>query len=396
MPRPAALLVSALLLSTACRRGDDDAPTDGDGCFEVPAAACPDDTPTLGVAGGFQVQEAAFVWEEAPRRCQALVDGRLRVGPPIYARRPSDLNSFAVTVDGGDAPTGFAWVGRDGVPWIDFVDDWYTAPFYHYPEGPAGTLVFPNGPDTAPDRGDCYAFVPVALLPRGAPDVVGETGSVLVASRREAVGRTLEINLVLVDGAEIYDDEIDDTITGLEAFFGAAGITVGDVWLYELEMGWDSVIDVDGDDPNELRAVPLEDAADNSVNVYLFDDAVESGLYGIAAGIPGPIGVQGTAGSGVIVILATHLLDDRATLDTTELAGTIAHEVGHQLGLFHTTEADGLEFDLLADGDGVVRAVVGAARDGGHVLFWTSASFPQRTWSAQQRDLLARSPVIKP
>jgi anti-anti-sigma regulatory factor len=271
---------------------------------------------------------------------------------------------------------------------------------------PAGTLVFPMSPTTAPDTGDCYAFVPAAFLPNRGPDIVGERATLHVASRRESAGRTLEINLVLVDQAEIYEDEIDATIVAMERFFGAAGITVGDVWLYELDMGWDSVIDVDGDEPSELRAIPLEDAADNSVNVYLFDDAFESGLYGIAAGIPGPVAVQGTAGSGVIVIIGTHLLADRETLDTNELGGTIAHEIGHQLGLFHTTEADGLDFDILsdtpecpssfdADRDGEVSAEECRERDGGHILFWTSASFPQQTWSAQQRDVLARSPVMK-
>jgi hypothetical protein len=407
MIRTAHLLAGALLLASCRGRDDDRGPSTGADCFELPAATCPADTPVIGVEGGFGVQQASFTWAEPPSSCVGFSDGRLRVGPPIYARRPADLNSLAVTVDGGSAPTGFAYVGRDGVPILNFEDDeWDEAPFFHSPAQPAGTLVFPISPTTAPDTGDCYAFVPAAFLPNRGPDIVGERATLHVASRRESAGRTLEINLVLVDQAEIYQDEIDATIIAMERFFGAAGITVGDVWLYELDMGWDSVIDVDGDEASELRAIPLEDAADNSVNVYLFDDAFESGLYGIAAGIPGPVAVQGTAGSGVIVIIGTHLLADRETLDTNELGGTIAHEIGHQLGLFHTTEADGLEFDILsdtpecpssfdADRDGEVSAEECRERDGGHVLFWTSASFPQQTWSAQQRDVLARSPVMK-
>ena len=38
-----------------------------------------------------------------------------------------------------------------------------------------------------------------------------------------------------------------------------------------------------------------------------------------------------------------------ATLDAQLLGETAAHEMGHQLGLFHTTESGGTQFDILSD-----------------------------------------------
>ena len=38
-----------------------------------------------------------------------------------------------------------------------------------------------------------------------------------------------------------------------------------------------------------------------------------------------------------------------STLDAQLLGETAAHEMGHQLGLFHTTESGGTEFDILTD-----------------------------------------------
>jgi hypothetical protein len=227
-----------------------------------------------------------------------------------------------------------------------------------------------------------------------------------VASRRESAGRTLEINLVIVDQAEIYDDEIFDTVDRMESLFAGAGVTVGDIWLYEVSTPWGSVIDFDSDEPAQLRSIELDDVTTNSITVFLIDSALEGGLYGTAGGVPGAIAVHGTGSSGVIVVIDTHLLSDRITLNTQELAQTIGHEIGHQLGLFHTTEADGSDHDVLTDtpecplsqdfdGDGTLTAEECRSHAGDHVMFWTSASFTQRTWSSQQRDVFARSPIMQ-
>ena len=79
------------------------------------------------------------------------------------------------------------------------------------------------------------------------------------------------------------------------------------------------------------------------LNVYVIRVfAVPAGgeVLGVSAGIPGAAGVHGTRASGVVVSIRD---------DATLLGNVIAHEAGHFLGLFHTTEVFGRESDPLED-----------------------------------------------
>jgi len=69
-------------------------------------------------------------------------------------------------------------------------------------------------------------------------------------------------------------------------------------------------------------------------------------LLGIAAGIPGSLGTQGDA-NGVMVSLQS--LHDENKRNNLLIAATAAHEVGHFLGLFHTTELSGIRIEPLSD-----------------------------------------------
>jgi hypothetical protein len=125
-------------------------------------------------------------------------------------------------------------------------------------------------------------------------------------------------------------------------------------------------------------------AIDGAINLFFVQSIVGGSLGGYiilgeSAGIPG-VPVRGSSGSGVGVTMA----DFPANLD--EIAETIAHESGHWLGLFHTTESSGTSFDPLPDTpqcpaatydlnhDNIVDATECAAVDGTNLMFWSSQS----------------------
>ena len=87
---------------------------------------------------------------------------------------------------------------------------------------------------------------------------------------------------------------------------------------------------------------------DRSVHFVLVDEITDadgepSGTLGIASGIPGATILDGMWTSCVLV---TANLDG---FGAAENAGTVWHEVGHLLGLFHTSESSGDSFDFFDD-----------------------------------------------
>ncbi len=151
------------------------------------------------------------------------------------------------------------------------------------------------------------------------------------------------------------------------------------------------------------RAGELGCNPEQALNFFLVQEIVggRAGyiILGIAGGIPGPPGVHGTAHSGVAVTMAGFRRSPR------QLAQTMAHEGGHYLGLFHTTEAEGTAFDPLADTpecgtendrnrDGVVDYRECAERGRENLMFW-AAGDDAETVTADQGFVLVRNPGLK-
>ncbi len=141
------------------------------------------------------------------------------------------------------------------------------------------------------------------------------------------------------------------------------------------------------------------------------------GLLGIASGIPASHGVAGPF-DGLLVHLENHR-DGTGELMTTLLEETIAHEMGHMLGLFHPTEADASFFDPIDDTlecpladpspltdandhdldmDGIVYADECIDAGGDNLMFWTPGTtsgdpIVQRTLTSDQVFVVTRSVV---
>jgi len=119
-------------------------------------------------------------------------------------------------------------------------------------------------------------------------------------------------------------------------------------------------------------------AGRGSLPIFLVRDI--SGALGIAGDIPGAWMHPGEITNG-IAISVDSVLDPEPL--TPPFGRVIAHETGHFLGLFHTSELDGTVLDPIddtpicgperdTDGDGFLLAAECMGAGGDHMMFWAA------------------------
>ena len=162
---------------------------------------------------------------------------------------------------------------------------------------------------------------------------------------------------------------------------------------------------------NSTTSALVSQGVTESVNLFFIKDYSDSENLGNAAGIPGSMGIA-NSWNGVLNSLSAHA--SGTTLDSQLLGETAAHEMGHQLGLFHTTESGGTVFDILTDtaeclnstkdfnNNGKMSAEECEGYGGENLMFWTawntssrSAGKKQETLSSHQQHVLKYSPIAK-
>ncbi|MEM1348241.1 MAG: M43 family zinc metalloprotease, partial [Myxococcota bacterium] len=132
-----------------------------------------------------------------------------------------------------------------------------------------------------------------------------------------------------------------------------------------------------------------------SVNAFLVEDfniPDMRGLLGVSGGIPGAAGLHGTNGSGLVFSTAS-LGTDNATLGQT-----FAHELGHFLGLRHTTEHLGRAHDPITDTPECLSPDFGyLCEDARNFMFAFSLGGGEQIQSTPgQAYVLRRNPLVKP
>lgn len=162
----------------------------------------------------------------------------------------------------------------------------------------------------------------------------------------------------------------------LAAYLANAGIALGQVTFHDVaddvkgRYAANGQVDVSSSDPCApmSRLFTAAVVPRRAVSVFLADVLVAPSpaggtfkVVGVDGSIPGPSGFPGTIYSGAIVGLEDFGFETArgacalsaplsiGSCGTDRTAYVAAHEIGHWLGLFHTTESEGTFFDPLAD-----------------------------------------------
>lgn len=139
------------------------------------------------------------------------------------------------------------------------------------------------------------------------------------------------------------DAKVAGWLSRLGEIYAGAGIAIGTVRHYDLEPGFE-VVEAMAADNADFAALGAATAAAPAGLSFAMVREITSpfgafgAVLGISGGIPGPVLVPGTARAIVVVSMADLPKGRGSAGGVHDVGLTMAHEGGHYLGLFHTSE----------------------------------------------------------
>ncbi len=325
---------------------------------------------------------------------------------PITVNLPASAISFEIVGVAAD-PTVFVQVSKivdpSGVVIYDITSPTDILKYGGARRGSFSVLL-PNTPTLAFAPGMWTFYLQSSLV-----DTTVDVQVIYKTSTTSPGAGTIDANLFFVGLPNLSaksaptDPNFQTILSTVRSLYSQVGVTLGNLTYIDIT-GADAArfTVLDGFDLASLLQLSNHpQARKEAVNIFLVYEICYPGCGGVG-GIDGSIPatpIRGTGESGLVVQMA----DFPNGLET--LGIVFAHEMGHWLGLFHTTEVSGLQFDPLpdtpectrvpydTDNNRIVTVQECINLDATNVMFWTGGNVPNTVLTPDQGFVMLRNPV---